>query len=160
MNLRLNIQFLTMHITTQKCVQSSCFTTFLLINVVILALLQQEIRCMHRSPAAVRLNRQILDTCAVHPPYITNKHTTGERGHTPRLPSETSWVWWWSSAQSSWEESTESASCLPQSTDCSKAPSDYPGCICACNPLPVHWKKRWTLGHVCFSHYSADDRRK
>lgn len=55
------------------------------------------------------------------------------------LPSGPSSVWWWSWARSSWGESTESASCPPPATGCSKAPSDYPGCICACHLSPAQW---------------------
>ena len=55
------------------------------------------------------------------------------------LPSGPSSVWWWSWARSSWGENTESASCPPPPTGCSKAPSGYPGCICACHLSPVRW---------------------
>lgn len=99
------------------------------------------------------LNQQIVNICSGLTSLTT--HWDREQWSSSSLPSGPSWVWWWSWAPSSWGESTESASCPPPPTGRSKAPSNYPGCICACHLLPVHWIERSALTRDGYFHTSV-----
>lgn len=95
------------------------------------------------------LDQQILNICSGSLKWITLISLMHRSFFF--LPSGPSSVWWWSSVRSSWEENTESASSPPPPTGCTKAPSNYPGCIYACHLLAVHkdgWRRRSALRQV------------
>lgn len=65
-------------------------------------------------------------------------------------------VWWWSWVQSSSGESLVSVSCPPLPTGCQGAPSDFPGCTCACRLSPVLRQKNGAVsqvGHISISFW-------